>query len=734
MNNLYEIIDIKNPREYVNEPGAIAKAGSYVAPIAKKVFVVGSPTALKLVKALFASFDCEKIVYKVYEYSGYPTYDEAKKIAKLANEFDSGAIVGVGGGRILDLAKACGAYANLTVIAVPTQAATCACWAAVSMMYTAEGVLIEALFNKRSPELIIADTDIIMHAPLRYLCAGIGDTLAKWYESYPNLKTSNDFYLRLTARYGEFSRDILETLGIKVVNDIRRGIYDIENIKEVINCVFLIAGMCGAIHGISDTQGIAHPIYNAASALPKLRDKLHGEKVAFGLVVQAALEGRDAGEIAHRVEIFKKLKLPITLSELGLDSDFEKNFKTINENIKKEKPVYPGLLRPWTSEELRKAIMTADEYARCKKKYPAELQIKYKNALDKIEPFKAARSIESAKREYGFSGVIKLAGNENVHGVSPKVTQALSVLHSEISYYPDTAVMQLRGALSEKLGIAGNELLFGNGSFELISLTALAVLEPDTEAIIPMPSFGWYAIATRAEGATPVFVPLKNHKLDLDAMLAEVTIQTRIIWICNPNNPTGTYVNAAELEDFIKKVPPSILIVLDDAYIDFAPEDFPNTIDLVHQYNNVISLRTFSKVYGLASLRIGYAIGNAALIAKISSVRGAVNVNTFAQTAAFAALQDDDFYNRVLNENAKGKDMYYKKLDSLHIEYIPTACNFIMINTGKDANLVEEEYLKRGILIRNGNEFGMPTWVRITIGTEEQNKKVLDILEDIICH
>jgi histidinol-phosphate aminotransferase len=309
------------------------------------------------------------------------------------------------------------------------------------------------------------------------------------------------------------------------------------------------------------------------------------------------------------------------------------------------------------------------------------------------------------------------------------VIEALSGIHGELSYYPDSGVTRLREALSAKLGIAPDELLFGNGSFELISFTALAALEPDTEAIIPKPSFGWYSIATLAENAEPVFVPLRGHRVDLDAILRHITSKTRLIWLCNPNNPTGSYVSAAELENFLQQVPPAILVVLDDAYVDFAPADAPNTLDLVHHFDNVISLRTFSKVYGLASLRIGYAIGNAPLIEKISRVRAPVNVNTVAQTAALAALQDDVFYRRVLTENTKGKEFYYTTLNRLGVEYIPTACNFIMLNTGKDADAVEMEYIKRGILIRNGKEFGMPTWIRVTIGTEEQNKKVLEILE-----
>ncbi|MDR2864064.1 MAG: histidinol-phosphate transaminase [Spirochaetaceae bacterium] len=723
------MINIVTPKQYVNEPGALAKAGDLVTPLAKRVFIIGSSTALsRALPALSASLDAANVAFATLEYTGYPTHDKAKDIARQAAEFKAEAIMGVGGGRIMDLAKASGGYATLPVVTVPTIAATCACWAAVSVMYSAEGIMTDALYNENSPELIIADTDIISRAPLRYLRSGIGDTLAKWYESYPNLKTNNDFYVRLVTQYGAFSRDILETLGLKVVRDLENGAHNTAEIIEVIDCIFVLAGLCGMVRGLADTQGIAHPFYNACSALPPLREKLHGEKVAFALLVQAALEDRESREIAHRVAIFKALKLPITLAELGLEPNFDANFKVIEPLIKKSTPIYAGLLRPWTTEELREAIITADKYAR-RETTPDSSSSVCKKSLDSIAPFKAARSIESAKREFGFSTIIKLAGNENMHGASPKVIEAIAGMSGEIAYYPDTGATQLRAALSAKLGIEPNELLFGNGSFELISLVALAALEPGAQAIIPQPSFGWYTIATRAEGATPVFVPLRNHRLDLDAILGRITPKTRLIWLCNPNNPTGSYVPGTELESFLQQIPPDILVALDDAYIDFAPPDAPDTIKLVRRFANVISLRTFSKIYGLASLRIGYAIGNAPLIEKIARIRAPVNVNAFAQTAALAALQDDEFCRRVLSENAKGKALYHKTLDRLGIEYIPTACNFIMINTGKNADDLETAYLKHGILVRNGNEFSMPTWIRITIGTQEQNQKVLEILE-----
>jgi histidinol-phosphate aminotransferase len=360
------------------------------------------------------------------------------------------------------------------------------------------------------------------------------------------------------------------------------------------------------------------------------------------------------------------------------------------------------------------------------------MTVSYKKALDKLPPYRAARSLESAKREFGLENIVKLAGNENVHGCSPKAAQAVLDTRNELSFYPDTEISRLRDALSRKLGVGGDELLFGSGSFELLTFAATAFLEAGTEAVIPKPSFGWYYIATTAQNAAPVTVPLKNHKVDLEAAAGRINANTRLVWLCNPNNPTGSYVTGAELDAFLKDVPESVLVLLDEAYIDFAPDDAPRSIELIRRHKNLVTLRTFSKVYGLASLRIGYAAGNPYLIEKLARVRAPVNVNAVAQAAALAALEDEAFYDYVIRENRRGRELYYAELERLGIEYIPTACNFIMFNTGRDSGDVENEYIRHGILVRSGREFDMPSWIRVTIGTEEQNRKVLKILESIV--
>jgi glycerol dehydrogenase len=354
------MIDYKAPRYYANERGALMRAGAFIGPVTRKLFVVAGATAFSVVRdRLCGSLNGAGIAFDVYEYRGYPEDEEARRIAERARSFGAGAVAGVGGGRIMDIAKAAGDYAGLPVVTIPTIAATCACWAAVSVMYSPDGVMRGPLYCKNAPYMVIADIDVLAKAPPRYICAGIADTLAKWYEAYPNLKTSNDFYLRLVVKYGEFAREILETLGLKVVSDLFAGIYNTDEVMEVVDGIFAIAGLCGAVRGLASIQGVAHPFYNACSALPELRGKLHGEKVAFGLVMQAALEQREPAEIEHRIAVFKKLHLPLSLRELGLSPGFDEKFAVIA-SFMGENPVYPGLEKPWTRDELRRAIITAD--------------------------------------------------------------------------------------------------------------------------------------------------------------------------------------------------------------------------------------------------------------------------------------------------------------------------------------------------------------------------------------
>ncbi len=362
------------------------------------------------------------------------------------------------------------------------------------------------------------------------------------------------------------------------------------------------------------------------------------------------------------------------------------------------------------------------------------MAVEEKASVANLASYTPAKSLVSVSREYGFSpkDIIKLAGNENRFGCSPKVLEAISEHRDEFSFYPDTNVSLLRELLSTQLNFPPENFVFGNGSFELISLIGDVYIGKGDEAIYNDPSFGWYLNVTRKNEGTIVKVPVTAEKaVDTDGILRALTDRTKVIWLCNPNNPTGTLIDAQTLKDFIEKVPDNVLIVLDEAYIDFIDGEYIDTVDFVRNHDNIILLRTFSKSYGLASFRVGYGIASKQIIQNILKVKLPINLGAAAQIAAQAALEDEAFKDYVVRANREQLEFYYDSFDRLGLKYVPSHGNFILVNVGMSSSYAELEFLKRGIIVRNGEEYGLPQWLRITVGRPEENKRVIDVLEEI---
>jgi len=358
---------------------------------------------------------------------------------------------------------------------------------------------------------------------------------------------------------------------------------------------------------------------------------------------------------------------------------------------------------------------------------------KFRKALESISSYTPAKSLEEIRQDLGLDNIIRLSANENTMGCSPLVATALKQAVEDIYLYPDGFCMKLRRKLAESYNFNQEQLIFGNGSFELLSLIAQALINPGDESLIPEPSFGWYKVVTLAMGGVIVSVPLKNHVIDLDEITSKVTNKTRIVWLCNPNNPTGTILTQPNLEKFLTNLPQDITIVLDEAYYEYVTDiAYPDSVALIKKYPNIIVLRTFSKVYGLASLRVGYGIADQEMINTLNKIRLPINVNALAQVAAEASLNDQNFKNAVLENNRQGKDYYYKSFKKMGLEYIPSETNFIMVNVKKDSVTVSNEILKGGIAVRAGTEFGMPTWLRITIGKPDENTLLVEILKKVL--
>ncbi|MFC5448101.1 histidinol-phosphate transaminase [Paenibacillus aestuarii] len=347
--------------------------------------------------------------------------------------------------------------------------------------------------------------------------------------------------------------------------------------------------------------------------------------------------------------------------------------------------------------------------------------------------YQPGKPIEEVKRELGLKKVIKLASNENPFGCSPKAIEAIQAELSTVSLYPDGGAVQLTEAVAEFFGVATNQVIFGNGSDEIILMLARAYLVQGDETVMAKHTFPQYKHNCEIEGAVCIEVPLKDGTHDLDAMLAAITDKTKIVWICNPNNPTGTMNTDAEIKAFLAKVPAHVLVVLDEAYCEYnTTGEYPDSLELIKQYRNVISLRTFSKIYGLASLRIGYGIGHPDVIRSINQVREPFNTTRFSQAAALAAIKDQDFIASCRQANSEGLAYLSQQFDKLGLSMYPAHGNFILVNVGRPAALVFDGLLRKGIIVRGGHALDFPTSIRVTIGSREQNEKFIAALTEVL--
>ena len=355
-----------------------------------------------------------------------------------------------------------------------------------------------------------------------------------------------------------------------------------------------------------------------------------------------------------------------------------------------------------------------------------------KNILS-VKPYLPGKPIDEVKRELGLKNVIKLASNETPYGPSPKVRKAITDAARDINRYPDGSCFYLRQELAKHLRVSPRQLIFGNGSDEIIVLATRAFAGEGDEVVMARPSFLIYEIASKIAGAEIKFIPLKNFRYDLDGMEKTVSERTKIIFIGNPDNPAGTYVTTRQVENFLKNVRRDILVFFDEAYFEFVNKsDYPDTIKLLSTYKNVITTRTFSKMYGLAGLRIGYGIAHEDIISILDRIREPFNVNSLAQAAAIACLRDRVYYEgklKILNKERKG---LYESFRKLNLPYVETATNFILVNVGRNSLEVSQKLLKKGVIIRDMGFWGLDTYIRVTIGTPTENRRFIHTLKEVL--
>jgi histidinol-phosphate aminotransferase len=349
--------------------------------------------------------------------------------------------------------------------------------------------------------------------------------------------------------------------------------------------------------------------------------------------------------------------------------------------------------------------------------------------IKSITPYVPGKPIEELERELGISNSIKLASNENPLGPSPKALAAIKKVVDGLNRYPDGSGFYLSQALAKKYNVDPAQVILGNGSNELIELVVRTFVQPGDEIISADPSFVVYKMITQAAGGKNVIVPCREMRHDLDAMAERITEKTKIIFIANPNNPTGTINTVSEMNRFMERVPGHVIVAVDEAYFEYVTHaDYPDSLDYLKEGGNILALRTFSKIYGLAGLRIGYGVTKPELAENMNKIRQPFNTNSLAQAGALAALADRKHVEKSVAINNEGKQHLYQSFGQLGVQYVPTETNFILFETALEGKDVYGTLLKQGVIIRpmGGKR------LRVTIGLPEENKRFVTELEKIL--
>jgi histidinol-phosphate aminotransferase len=350
-----------------------------------------------------------------------------------------------------------------------------------------------------------------------------------------------------------------------------------------------------------------------------------------------------------------------------------------------------------------------------------------------LTPYVPGKPIAELERELGISHSIKLASNENPLGVSSKVTRALADAMQDLSRYPDGSGFELHQRLAQKHALDPSWITLGNGSNDVLDMVARVFLAPGSESLFSEYAFAVYPISSQAAGAKLVAAPAQNYGHDLDAMLHKMSPNTRVVWIANPNNPTGTWLKHQEISDFLHKIPKSTIVVIDEAYFEYVQEpDYPDATQWLAEFSNLIVTRTFSKAYGLASLRIGYALSHPQVADLLNRVRQPFNVNSLAQVAALAALDDPGFIERSVALNRAGMAQLGAEFEALGLTAIPSVGNFLTLDLGEDAASLDQALLRLGCITRPLHGYGLPNHLRITIGSEQENRRFLEALKEVL--
>lgn len=346
----------------------------------------------------------------------------------------------------------------------------------------------------------------------------------------------------------------------------------------------------------------------------------------------------------------------------------------------------------------------------------------FRKELSLLQPYVPGKPVEEVMKEYGLTDVTKLASNENQLGPSPKAFEAVENELKNLNVYPDAGAMELRYALAEKYGLEYDNIVVGNGGEQILQIIAQTFINPGDEAIMAKTTFGLYGNSVSHMGGIPVKLPLKDYKHDFKAFVERINEKTKIIYVCNPNNPIPNIMTKDEINYLVENVPEDIVIFFDEAYYDYARvnPDYPESIEILNKRPNTVILRTFSKVTGIAGLRVGFALTSKEIATEMSKVKGVFNVNRLAQAAALGALKDQEHIDKTVELNYKSLGIMEECFENLGLEYVKSNANFTFVNVNTHSKVVFEELMKRGVIIRPGHLWGWDNWLRVSTGTVEQ--------------
>jgi histidinol-phosphate aminotransferase len=350
--------------------------------------------------------------------------------------------------------------------------------------------------------------------------------------------------------------------------------------------------------------------------------------------------------------------------------------------------------------------------------------------IERLPSYIPGKPIEEVQREYGIMDVVKLASNENPLGPSPRAIAAINSALSNLNRYPDSGGYYLKEKLAAKLKVKTENIVLGNGSDEVLEMIIRTFLIAGGEVMMGTPTFAFYEIVVGAARGKAIQIPLKNFTYNLDLMKGRMTPRTKIIILTNPNSPTGTIIKKRDFDQFLNAIPGDVIVVVDEAYGEYVEsEDFPDSLAYMNSGKKIIILRTFSKIYGLAGLRIGYGIGNSELISYLEKIREPFNTNSLAQVGALAALDDEEHVERTRRNNREGLQYLYTEIDRLGLGYLPTEANFFLVNVKRNCQEVFHALLKDGVIVRPMDSYGLNEYIRVTVGLPEENRRFIEALK-----